>query len=156
MKLSISEVIAGPGLWGMSGTFIAGSPTTPVMKIGECGRGRFDVGVSKLGPSGVIGLFVGRDISTNEILGLSGLGLVGTDITGGLPFIAGLDILFRVGIGILGIGGSIPIGGRGILGISGLGKLCMVGKSGLESAGMFEVSGLVLAGLSSISGSENA
>ena len=116
----------------------------PGMNIEECGW--FDVWVSKLGRFGTTGLFVGRDISTNEILGLSGLGLVGTDITGGLPFIAGLGILFRVGIGILGIGGSIPIGGRGILGISGMGKLCMVGKSGLESAGMFDMSGLPISG----------
>ena len=71
------------------------------MKTEECGR--FDVGVGKSGRSGITGRFVGRDISTNEILGLSGLALVGTDIIGGLPFTAGLGILFRVGIGILGI-----------------------------------------------------
>lgn len=143
----------------------------PGMNIEECGW--FDVWVSKLGRFGTTGLFVGRDISTNEILGLSGLGL-GTDIPGGLPFIAGLGILFRVGIGILGIRGlgneGMPIGGRGILGISGMGKMCMPGKSGLESAGlpvsvclgrfgiensgMLDISGLVFAGFSSISGSE--
>ena len=80
MKFSISEVIAGPGLWGMAGGFIAGL----LILCGCIGRGRFVVWDTDA-------TLVGLDISIKEILGLFGFGL-GTDIAG-LLFVTVLGLL---------------------------------------------------------------
>ena len=88
MKVSISEIMVDPGLWGMSGICIVGLPT-----VNMVGRGRFVVDEKKLGPSSTGAPFVGLDISIKEILGLCGFAL-GPDITGLLFVTTGLGLLF--------------------------------------------------------------
>ena len=80
MKLSISEVMAGPGLCGMAGTLMAGFPT-PDIKFGECGR--LDAGGSRLGRSGGLFSMPSMKLSISEVMAGPGLcGMAGRLMVG--------------------------------------------------------------------------